>query len=180
MFGLSVPDAPRGIGHYHVGSAGDFSAQGWSVSVSRAMAEGIRASVDYTLANTHWSAYSADMLTLQCLAPAVVRTSERVHDMTATLDSVVAPTATRVFVLYKVNSAFARTRESLAGSMANARFNVQVNQSLPFLRLRGADFEMLVAVSNLFRNELLDASVYDELFVVEPPKRVLGGVTVRF
>ena len=64
--------------------------------------------------------------------------------------------------------------------LRNVRFNAQVNQSLPFLRMRGADFEMLVAVTNLFRNELLDASVYDELFVVEPPKRVLGGVTVRF
>jgi hypothetical protein len=35
-------------------------------------------------------------------------------------------------------------------------------------------------VSNLFRDELVDASVYDELLVVQPPKRVLGGVTVRF
>ena len=180
MFGLSVPDAPRGIGHYHVGSAGDFSARGWSVSVSRAMAEGIRASVDYTLANTHWSAYSADMLTLQNLAPAVVRTSERIHDMTATLDSVVAPTATRVFVLYKVNSAFARTRESLAGSMANARFNVQVNQSLPFISFANASWEMLAAVSNLFGEDALDGSVYDESMVIRPPKRVLGGVTVKF
>jgi hypothetical protein len=43
-----------------------------------------------------------------------------------------------------------------------------------------ADWEMLVAVSNRFRDELVDASVYDELLVVQPPKRVLGGVTVRF
>ena len=100
--------------------------------------------------------------------------------MTATLDSVVAPTATRVFVLYKVNSAFARTRESLAGSMAKARFNVQVNQSLPFISFANASWEMLAAVSNLFGEDALDGSVYDESMVIRPPKRVLGGVTVKF
>jgi hypothetical protein len=35
-------------------------------------------------------------------------------------------------------------------------------------------------VSNLFKEDWADTSVYDELFVVRPPKRVLGGVTVRF
>jgi hypothetical protein len=39
---------------------------------------------------------------------------------------------------------------------------------------------MLVAVSNLFKEALYENSVYDELLVVRPPKRVLGGVTVRF
>jgi hypothetical protein len=53
---------------------------------------------------------------------------------------------------------------------------VQVNQALPFLR----NWEMLVAVSNLFHDDATTASVYDEALVVNPPKRVLGGVTVRF
>jgi len=35
-------------------------------------------------------------------------------------------------------------------------------------------------VRNLFREDLLDGSVYDELFVVKPPTRVVGGLTVRF
>jgi len=39
---------------------------------------------------------------------------------------------------------------------------------------------ILVAVSNLFKEALYENSVYDELMVVRPPKRVLGGVTVRF
>jgi hypothetical protein len=39
---------------------------------------------------------------------------------------------------------------------------------------------MLVAVRNLFREEALEASVYDELLVMRPPKRIVGGVTVRF
>ena len=42
------------------------------------------------------------------------------------------------------------------------------------------EWEMLVAVRNLFREGALDASVYDELLVVRPPKRIVGGLTVRF
>ena len=61
-----------------------------------------------------------------------------------------------------------------------ARFGVQVNQPRPFLNFSSAQWEMLLAVRTLFRDDPLDGSVYDELLVVRPPKRVLGGVTVRF
>ena len=91
-----------------------------------------------------------------------------------------APSSTRVLVLYKVNSTFARTRDSLTGSLANARFNVQVNQSLPFISFANASWEMLAAISNVFGDDALDGSVYEESLVVRPPKRVLGGVTVKF
>jgi hypothetical protein len=39
---------------------------------------------------------------------------------------------------------------------------------------------MLAAVRNLFRSDLYDGSIYDELLVIRPPKRVMGGLTVRF
>jgi hypothetical protein len=39
---------------------------------------------------------------------------------------------------------------------------------------------MLFAVRNMFRELAADASIYDELLVVRPPKRVVGGLTVRF
>jgi hypothetical protein len=39
---------------------------------------------------------------------------------------------------------------------------------------------MIVAVRNLFHEDLLDTSVYDELQVARPPKHIVGGVTVRF
>ena len=88
--------------------------------------------------------------------------------------------STRFFVLYKLNTGV-RGRQRCAGvSLRNGRFNVQVKQALPFLNFMHANWEMLVAVSNLFRDEAVDGSVYDELLVVRPPKRVLGGVTVRF
>jgi hypothetical protein len=180
MFGLALPDSARGIGHYHVGSAGNFSAQGWGVSVSRAMSDGIRASVDYTQSTTQWFGNAPDALALVKVAPSALRSNETIHDVTATFDSVVAPSATRLFVVYKVNSAFARTRDTFSSSLTNARFNVQVNQSLPFINFANASWEMLAAVSNLFGDDAFDGSVYDESLVVHPPKRVLGGVTVRF
>ena len=103
---------------------------------------------------------------------------ERFHDLTASVDSTVPVTDTHVFFVYKVNSRFAAV--TAAAPRAGARFDVQLNQALPFLNFAGAEWEMLVAVRSLFREELLDASVYDELLVVRPPKRVVGGVTVRF
>jgi hypothetical protein len=39
---------------------------------------------------------------------------------------------------------------------------------------------MLFGIRNMFRELAPDASVYDELLVLRPPKRVVGGLTVRF
>ena len=106
----------------------------------------------------------------------VLRRDDRIHDVTASLESVVAPTATRLFVLYKMNAAFDASHAVASVPGTNTRFDVQVNQSLPFLNFSSAQWEMLVAVSNLFKEDWADTSVYDELMVVRPPKRVLGGV----
>jgi hypothetical protein len=85
-----------------------------------------------------------------------------------------------LLVVYKVNTAYAASRAGDMTPNAGVRFDVQVNQALPFLNFTNAQWEMLVAVSNLFKEALYENSVYDELMVVRPPKRVLGGVTVRF
>jgi len=180
LFGLAMADVPAGVGHYQVGSAGDFDAMGWGISVSRVVGDHVRAAVDYTQANTDWRRWSSDREVLSARAPSVLRRDDRVHDVTATVESVVTPTATRLFVLYKLNTAFDSERTLGMVGGTNARFDVQVNQSLPFLNFSSAQWEMLVAVSNLFKEDWADTSVYDELFVVRPPKRVLGGVTVRF
>ncbi len=38
----------------------------------------------------------------------------------------------------------------------------------------------MVAVRNLFYEDLEDVSILDEMAVIDAPRRVLGGVTVRF
>ena len=180
LFGVAHADVPAGIGHYQVGSAGDYEADGWGVSVSRVVSDHLRAAVDYTHANTVWRRWSNDREALSAVAPSVLRRDDRIHDVTATLESVVSLTATRLFVLYKLNAAFDSSYAVATVPGTNTRFDVQVNQSLPFLNFSNAQWEMLVAVSNLFKEDWADTSVYDELLVVRPPKRVLGGVTVRF
>jgi hypothetical protein len=180
LFGLAMADTRSPVGHYHVGSAGDFTARGWSVSASRGVGDNVRASVDYTQFDADWRAGAADAQALTELARVALRQHERVHDMTASVESLIAPSATRFFVLYKVNTGIAAANDETRDVLRSGRFNVQVSQALPFLTFMNADWEMVMAVSNLFRDELVDASVYDELLVVQPPKRVLGGVTVRF
>ena len=69
---------------------------------------------------------------------------------------------------------------SLLDAPDDARFDVQVAQRLPFLSSTGADWELVVAVRNLFRDGEAIGSVYDELLVIRPPKRVVGGVLVKF
>ncbi|MBA2353502.1 MAG: hypothetical protein H0V80_02420, partial [Acidobacteria bacterium] len=87
---------------------------------------------------------------------------------------------TRVSATYKVNSAFARRSPLLDHAAADARFDVQVSQQLPFMSATGADWELVIAVRNLFRAGEAVGSIYDELLVVRPPKRVVGGVLVKF
>ncbi len=84
-----------------------------------------------------------------------------------------------MLVLYKLNDAFAAAeREDAPGF--DARFDVRVTQALPFMNFGASQWEMLVGVRNVFHDSLTNASIYDELLVVRPPKRIVGGLTVKF
>ena len=48
------------------------------------------------------------------------------------------------------------------------------------MNFMGSHWEMLVALRNMFHETVAGASIYDEILVVRPPKRILGGLTVRF
>lgn len=174
------PAAPSTPAHYYVGSAGDVEALGWGVTVARQFAEGTRASLDYTQASADWSGRSPDRRALRRLAASALRDDETLRDLTATIESIVPSTSTRLYLLYKINSAFAAAAPDGALPGMGARFDVQVRQALPFLHFSNAKWEALVAVRNVFHDDVLNASVYDELLVVRPPTRVLGGVTVKF
>jgi len=182
LFDVSLPStAGANIGHYYVGNAGDVDARGWGVSVSRSVIEGIHASVDYTQAYTEWLRPSAGSATVALVTPSVIRRQfEQLRDLTTSIESEVPRVDTRVFVIYKINSGFTRPSATTLRPQVGSRFDVEVNQALPFLNFASAQWEMIVAVRNLFHEDVLDASVYDELQVVRPPKHVVGGVTVRF
>lgn len=182
LFGVTMPGkTPASLGHYYVASGGDFEAHGWGMSVSRDMVDGVRASVDYTQVNSDWTRRSPQARALALVAASALREhADRLHDLTTSLESVLPVTATRVFFVYKLNTGFASADAADLGARAGGRFELQVNQALPFMRFTNAHWEMLVAVRNMFRDDLTDSSVYDELLVIRPPKRVVGGLTVKF
>jgi hypothetical protein len=66
------------------------------------------------------------------------------------------------------------------GDALDSRFSVQVFQLLPFEGWNGTQWELMVAIRNLFYDDLEKASILDEISVIDAPRRVLGGVTVRF
>ena len=89
-------------------------------------------------------------------------------------------TETHVFVAYRINTGFLRREGDAAGPGFDSRFDVQVTQRLPFLDFTSAQWQVLLVVKNVFRDQARDSSAYDELLVVKPPTRILGGFVVRF
>ena len=55
-----------------------------------------------------------------------------------------------------------------------------MQQTLPFAPFGDSDWEVLVDVRNLLREQTAGASVYDDLLVVNPPKQFVGGLVVHF
>jgi carboxypeptidase family protein/TonB-dependent receptor-like protein len=180
LFGLPVSGGPSSPGHYSVANAGALDAEGWAVRLSTVPSRRIRGSVDYSVSRAQWVS-RGDMAAIAFWAPAAIRPkNEDIHDLTTSLETDVPQTATRVFILYKINNAFARGDDPTHAAL-DYRFDVQVNQALPFMPFSSAArWEVLVGLRNLFRDPGDAGSLYDELLVVRPPKRVIGGVLVRF
>jgi hypothetical protein len=183
LFGLPISGGPKSPGHYFVANAGGVAADGWGVRWSSTPAQKVRGSVDYSVTRTQWIT-RGDMAAIAMWAPAAIRPhQEDIHDVTTSIETELPHTATRVFVLYKVNSAFTRgpERDIPSRPSLDYRFDVQVNQALPFMPFSNtARWEVLVGLRNLFRDPNDAGSVYDELLVVRPPKRMVGGVLIRF
>lgn len=183
VFGLRKNDsAAAALGHYFVGAAGDANVRGVGVTVTHALFENVRGSVDYSVSHANWQARSTpvEYAVLTRWVPSAVRAAnERIHDVTTSLQTEIPMTATRIVVIYKVNSGFA-SGDKNKGPGFDARFDLQVNQALPFMNFGASQWEMLVGVRNLFHESLANASAYDELLVIRPPKRIVGGLTVKF
>jgi hypothetical protein len=183
IFGAEAYDgAPRSdVGHYLVGSAGAVDAEGWGVKVASASTKRLRGSLDYTLTRARWAPDAVAAAHVAPLARSAVRTErEDVHDLAMTGEADIVETATRVFFYYRVSTGYARADDSPQPAFGG-RFDLQVKQGLPFIPLRGSEWQVLVGIRDLFRDPLdSSSSTYDELLVVRPPKRVIGGVQVKF
>jgi hypothetical protein len=178
LFGLDVPGGPQSVGHYYIANAGSLGAEGWALRVS-STGKRVRGSIDYSVTRARWLD-RGDMADIAAWAPAAIRyATEDLHDVTTSVATDIPETATRVFVIYKINTGYTRSDTSQLRPGLDARFDVQINQALPF-ELGGTRWEVLLGLRNLFRDPNDPASVYDELLVVRPPKRVVGGFLVRF
>ncbi len=184
IFGLRQPAGPAAaLGHYYVGTAGDADITGWGVGMSHALLTHVRGSVDYSQARAEWlqgpppAQYALVTGTITGVLPG---RTERIHDLMTSVEADVPQTATRVLMYYRVSNAFLRSDTDVPTRGVGGRFDVQVNQSLPFMNFLSSEWEMLVAVRNTFHDRVAGASTYDEILVVRPPKRLVGGLTVRF
>ncbi len=159
---------PGGAGHFVVTNQGRFRTRGVGVALahSRGPVEG---SVGYTFGR------------VEPPAPALASEPE-IHDVTTTLGTSIDSTQTRLQAAYRLIYHPGLTMaDSGPGSRGiDGRFSVQVFQLLPFVGWNGTQWELMVALRNLFYDDIANASILDELSVVDAPRRVLGGVTVRF
>ena len=122
------------------------------------------------------------MAAIAVWAPAAIRPrTEDIHDLTTSLETDVPQTATRVFVLYKVNNAFAR-----GGDPTHVRRRLPLRRagepgaarSCRSAARRDGKCSSACATCSAIPTDA--GSIYDELLVVRPPKRVIGGVLIRF
>jgi hypothetical protein len=166
--------------HYGIGNAGDVIARGWSLGISHRFLSRLHGSVAYQVVDAKWSSSSSatDGVVLLGLDPG---RAERLHGLTTSMETELPMTATHVLFACKINTGFVRRDVDAAKAGVDSRFDVQVTQPLPFLDFTSARWQLLIAVKNIFRDPTAhDSSVYDELLVIRPPTRVVGGVLVRF
>ena len=172
--------ADAALGHYYVATAGDIDARGWGAAMVHDVPGYVRGTIEYTVAAAYWDPAS-DTSIARAVRSVPLNTSERIHDLQTSIEATIPQTATRVYAKYRVNTAFWSGEPDLSmRSSPNARFNVRVNQSLPFLRFSNADWEALVDIRNMFRDAEADSSIYDEVFAIRAPKRIVGGLQVSF
>jgi hypothetical protein len=169
------------LSHYGVASVGDFGASGWGVGVSRPVGTNVRGGLEYRTSDVDWATGDAAAAVTRVAPSAVRAVRERMHDVTLRVDAAAPRTGTRLSAATRYNSRFTRGTVHDDTPAGATRYDVQVYQSVPYLKGENAQVELVFGVGNLLRSGLDSvASLYDEVLVVRPPTRVVGGVTVQF
>jgi hypothetical protein len=154
----------------HVSNGGRLEIRGMGIKVARRFGDVLHGSMTYTYGNGRRSQPVGD-------DPILSFREGGFHDLAARVETMIEGTDTRVVAFYRLNRLTPDGRHS---TLTNTRFDVQLSQGLPFLgALTRADWDVLVAVRNLFY-EASEGGALDEMAVSHPPKRVLGGISVRF
>ena len=151
LFGLNVPGGPQSVGHYYVANAGSLGADGWAVRLSSA-GKRVRGSIDYSVTRARWldRGDMADIARVGASGdPLRDRGSARRHDVGR--DRYSRNRDPRLRVLQDQHRATRAPIRRSCGRASTRRFDVQINQALPF-ELGGTRWEVLVGLRNLFRD----------------------------
>jgi hypothetical protein len=156
-----------------IANAGDRAARGMALGLSRSFGL-MQASLRYGFGRTEGPRQQR----MAAPTPTLPFADGSYHDVVARVETVIPGSDTRLLALYRVSTVDPDGED--AAGIVNSRFDIQLRQGLPLLgSLMPADWELLVAYRNLFYDEG-EGGTLDELLVLNPPHRVLGGISVRF
>ena len=114
VFGVEPGGASSASDHYYLANARGLDAAGWGVSLSHELAGRVRGAVAYSVTRSQWEPWRGAWFLPQ--AASVWRTGpERFHDVTTSVEAEIPETATSVFVLARVNTAFSRAAAMSVG-----------------------------------------------------------------
>lgn len=176
LFG--VPDI-AGLGHSRVAPVGSVSVLGWAVGFGGKFLGRLNGQVEYARVIADWQQGGRAPGIGRASASVLRLDTERLHDVTASLEADLNASATRVSVVYRASTAFS-SGNGRGSPLSGGRFDVQLHQALPYQPTRAGRLEVLFAVRTLFRDAREGASWYDELLTVGPPLRLMGGIQMRF
>jgi hypothetical protein len=167
-------------GHYSVATPGRVVTDGWIARLSGQLVGRLYGTIEYSEARSAWTLGPSQRL-LSFRAPSVVRPArELIHDVTATLETYIPESSTRISFAYRFNTAYSRARWMGREPAPGQRFHVQIHQALPYQPIRDGRLEAVFAIRTLFRDAGDVRPFYDELLTVAPPLRLMGGVQVKF
>ncbi len=157
-------------------NAGRLAARGMGLSVSRQFGV-VSGSMSYTYGHG-WRTAQTRALPVDLALERVLTFAEGdFHDLVARVETVIPGSDTRILAVYRVNRLLPQGDEH---AVSSSRYDVQLSQGLPFLGdLTHADWDLLLAVKN-FYYEADEGTMLDEVAVLNPPRRILGGIAVRF
>lgn len=180
---------PHAGGRFEVANAGDFTAQGVALDWIREMAPVSRrldlgGRVSWLMAvvtGPDGVVLSPGLAAVPAPAATVLTAADNpvVHDLSAELAARHRPSGTRVNAVYRLISHGGLVSGEFADDRT-ARFEVEVVQLIPFADWSGTEWELSFAVRDLFFRDLMGRSLLDELAVARAPRRVVGGLAVRF
>lgn len=165
-------------------NAGQIATRGVGLTISRHLGDAFSGSLSYTYGQSRRGARpDGDGMSGLWPATASFRQAD-FHDLEAHFQTFIDVTDTRLDASWRINALNSESDSFGANPgnpmATNTRFDIQLTQGLPFLQpLTRAEWEVLVTVRNLFY-ERSEGAMFDEMVVMHPPKRVMGGIAVRF